>query len=132
MCGIIGYIGKKEITNLLITGLKRMEYRGYDSAGLAVFDDSNNIIVKKKKGRIADLEKLLNGTVSNSKIGIAHVRWATHGFPNDINAHPHSDNSGNISIVHNGIIENYAIIKKQLINEGYFSEPKPTLKFLLC
>jgi len=120
MCGIIGYIGKKEITNLLITGLKRMEYRGYDSAGLAVFDDSNNIIVKKKKGRIADLEKLLNGTVSNSKIGIAHVRWATHGFPNDINAHPHSDNSGNISIVHNGIIENYAIIKKQLINEGYF------------
>ncbi len=120
MCGIIGYIGKKEITNLLITGLKRMEYRGYDSAGLAVFDDSNNIIVKKKMGRIADLEKLLNGTVSNSKIGIAHVRWATHGFPNDINAHPHSDNSGNISIVHNGIIENYAIIKKQLINEGYF------------
>ena len=120
MCGIIGYIGKKEITNLLITGLKRMEYRGYDSAGLAVFDDSNNIIVKKKKGRIADLEKSLNGTVSNSKIGIAHVRWATHGFPNDINAHPHSDNSGNISIVHNGIIENYAIIKKQLINEGYF------------
>jgi len=120
MCGIIGYIGNKEITNLLITGLKRMEYRGYDSAGLSIFDENNEIIIKKKKGRITDLEKILNGTISNSNIGIAHVRWATHGFPNDTNAHPHIDNSGNIAIVHNGIIENYAIIKKQLSQEGYF------------
>lgn len=120
MCGIIGYIGNKEITNLLITGLKRMEYRGYDSAGLSIFDENNEIIIKKKKGRITDLEKIVNGTISNSNIGIAHVRWATHGFPNDINAHPHIDNSGNIAIVHNGIIENYAIIKKQLSQEGYF------------
>ncbi|HRS01405.1 MAG TPA: glutamine--fructose-6-phosphate transaminase (isomerizing), partial [Bacteroidota bacterium] len=120
MCGIIGYIGNKEITNLLVTGLKRMEYRGYDSAGLSIFDDNNNLIIKKKKGRIADLERTLNGISSNSNIGIAHVRWATHGFPNDTNAHPHTDNSGNIAIVHNGIIENYTAIKKQLLKEGYF------------
>ncbi len=120
MCGIIGYIGNKEITNLLITGLKRMEYRGYDSAGLSIFDDDYNLIIKKKKGRIADLERTLNGISSKSNVGIAHVRWATHGFPNDTNAHPHTDNSGNIAIVHNGIIENYAAIKKQLLNEGYF------------
>lgn len=131
MCGIIGYIGNKEITNLLITGLKRMEYRGYDSAGISVFDDNNNIIIKKKKGRISDLEKSINGLASNSNIGIAHVRWATHGFPNDTNAHPHTDNSGNISLVHNGIIENYAIIKKQLLKEGYFFKTETDTEVLV-
>lgn len=119
MCGIIGYIGNKDIIPLLITGLKRMEYRGYDSAGLAVIDNKNQIQSLKKKGRVADLELALSDTSINGSVGIAHTRWATHGFPNDINAHPHFDNKMKISLVHNGIIENYAVIKQKLLQEGY-------------
>ncbi|MCX7735775.1 MAG: glutamine--fructose-6-phosphate transaminase (isomerizing) [Candidatus Kapabacteria bacterium] len=119
MCGIVGYIGKKKAINVLIDGLERLEYRGYDSAGISVIEDSQ-IITKKKAGKVADLKKLLYETDLKSNIGIAHTRWATHGEPNDKNAHPHSDNSGNIVIVHNGIIENYKAIKKKLSDEGYF------------
>jgi glucosamine--fructose-6-phosphate aminotransferase (isomerizing) len=118
MCGIIGYIGNKTLIPLLITGLKRMEYRGYDSAGLSIFQEGA-IKTYKKKGRVSDLEAITNKVESTSNIGIAHTRWATHGFPNDINAHPHNTANNTISLVHNGIIENYASIKQKLIQEGY-------------
>ena len=113
MCGIVGYIGKNKCQEVLINGLKELEYRGYDSAGLAyVFNDK--LIITKKKGKIIELEKALENHYSN--LGIGHTRWATHGVPSEINSHPHK--SGKITIVHNGIIENYASIKEELIKEG--------------
>ncbi len=113
MCGIVGYIGKNRCQEVLINGLKELEYRGYDSAGLAyVFNDK--LIITKKKGKIIELEKVIEE--HNSNIGIGHTRWATHGVPNEINSHPHK--SGKITIVHNGIIENYTEIKEKLINDG--------------
>ena len=113
MCGIVGYIGKDKCQEVLINGLKELEYRGYDSAGLAyVFNDE--LIITKKKGKIIELEKVLEKHYSN--LGIGHTRWATHGVPSEINSHPHK--SGKITIVHNGIIENYASIKEELIKEG--------------
>lgn len=113
MCGIVGYIGKDKCQEVLINGLKELEYRGYDSAGLAyVFNDK--LIITKKKGKIIELEKVLEKHYSN--LGIGHTRWATHGIPSEINSHPHR--SGKITIVHNGIIENYASIKEELIKEG--------------
>jgi len=118
MCGIVGYLGQYKATNLLLNGLRRLEYRGYDSAGLSVIEDGN-IKTYKKAGKVNELANLLKGNHLQSKIGIAHTRWATHGYPNDINAHPHTDNGNNISIVHNGIIENYASLKKKLISKGY-------------
>lgn len=118
MCGIIGYIGDKKVSGILVNGLKRMEYRGYDSAGVSILQD-NKIHTLKKKGKVAELEKLVDHSLYQSSYGIAHTRWATHGYPNDVNAHPHSDFSGNISIVHNGIIENYSVLKTKLINDGY-------------
>jgi glucosamine--fructose-6-phosphate aminotransferase (isomerizing) len=119
MCGIVGYIGRNKAINVLIDGLERLEYRGYDSAGITVLEN-NQLFTRKKAGKVADLKKLLEGNDLKANIGIAHTRWATHGEPNDINAHPHSDNSGNIVIVHNGIIENYKAIKKNLSDKGYF------------
>lgn len=117
MCGIIGYVGKKEAYEILIKGLERLEYRGYDSAGVALF--SNNVIsVYKKKGKVAELKNFIQKTPKGN-IGIAHTRWATHGAPSDKNAHPQLSNSGNIVIVHNGIIENYLAIKEILIKKGY-------------
>ena len=114
MCGIVGYIGKDKCQKVLINGLKELEYRGYDSAGLAyVFNDE--LIITKKKGKIIELEKVLAKHSSN--LGIGHTRWATHGIPSEINSHPHK--SGKITIVHNGIIENYASIKEELIKEGF-------------
>lgn len=118
MCGIVGYIGNRKVINVLMNGLKRMEYRGYDSAGICVLEN-DDLITLKKKGKVSELESLVDESSFDSTIGIAHTRWATHGFPNDINAHPHSDNSGNISIVHNGIIENYMSLKQGLIQSGY-------------
>jgi len=118
MCGIVGYVGNDKVSNILINGLKRMEYRGYDSAGLTIYQ-GEKLYTIKKKGKVGELEKLVDHSYFNSTIGIAHTRWATHGFPNDTNAHPHSDNSGNITIVHNGIIENYSVLKRALQNEGY-------------
>ena len=118
MCGIVGYIGSKQASHLLINGLLRLEYRGYDSAGVTLLQDSKLVTIKQK-GRVAALDNQIDHKTMNATIGIAHTRWATHGEPNNINAHPHSDNSGNISIVHNGIIENYSALKKQLIEKGY-------------
>ena len=121
MCGIVGYIGKKEAWPVLIKGLERLEYRGYDSAGIALLD-KGSFSVFKKKGRVAELSKFVKEKDSkelSSGVGIAHTRWATHGVPSDRNAHPHLSNGGDIAIVHNGIIENYLALKKVLISKGY-------------
>ncbi len=118
MCGIVGYIGKRNAVKVLLNGLQRLEYRGYDSAGLSIIEN-NKLITYKKQGKVNELIKILEGKEFNSNIGIAHTRWATHGEPNDINAHPHHDNSGNIAIVHNGIIENYSSLKQMLATKGY-------------
>jgi glucosamine--fructose-6-phosphate aminotransferase (isomerizing) len=117
MCGIVAYFGKKHAQPILLEGLKRLEYRGYDSAGVALLKD-NQFEVYKTSGRIANLEGMLLETESAATVGIGHTRWATHGAPNTVNAHPHIDYTGKIALVHNGIIENYAILKKWLIKEG--------------
>ena len=117
MCGIVGYIGSKPCSRILLEGLKRLEYRGYDSAGLAVIQDGA-LVVKRAAGRIAALEATLDPTVDAATIGIAHTRWATHGAPTVGNAHPHTDDTGRISLVHNGIIENYAALKTWLQGQG--------------
>lgn len=121
MCGIVGYIGNRKASNLLINGLKRLEYRGYDSSGIALYEN-NKINVLKQKGKVEHLDRMVPHQMLNSTLGIAHTRWATHGFPNYENAHPHTDNSKEIAIVHNGIIENYSSIKKKLLSEGYTFE----------
>jgi glucosamine--fructose-6-phosphate aminotransferase (isomerizing) len=119
MCGIVGYIGHREAYPVIIKGLKRLEYRGYDSAGVVLFD-GNDLKLSKTKGKVSDLEKKSQKEISvTGSIGIGHTRWATHGVPNDVNSHPHYSNSGNIVIVHNGIIENYEPLKKELIARGY-------------
>ncbi len=119
MCGITGYIGYRDAYPIIINGLQRLEYRGYDSAGVVLYD-SNQINLAKTKGKVSDLiEKINEGTSKNGSLGIGHTRWATHGVPNDVNSHPHTSQSGNLVIVHNGIIENYDTIKKELINRGY-------------
>ncbi|MBO8158149.1 glutamine--fructose-6-phosphate transaminase (isomerizing) [Thermosyntropha sp.] len=117
MCGIMGYIGKNQGLPVIIDGLSKLEYRGYDSAGVAFYKDGHIEIVKKK-GRLADLKSALR-EMPVSRIGIGHTRWATHGVPSDTNAHPHTDCSGRIAVVHNGIIENYAVLRKDLILEGH-------------
>ncbi|WP_194767273.1 glutamine--fructose-6-phosphate transaminase (isomerizing) [Tamlana sp. I1] len=119
MCGIVGYIGPREAYPIIIEGLKRLEYRGYDSAGIALFD-GNDLKVAKTKGKVVDLEAIVEKEITtNGKVGIGHTRWATHGVPNDVNSHPHVSNSGNLAIIHNGIIENYESLKQELISRGY-------------
>ena len=119
MCGIVGYIGNREAYPIIINGLKRLEYRGYDSAGVALYDGTG-IQLSKTKGKVSDLEERVNTEIkTNGSLGIGHTRWATHGVPNDINSHPHYSNSGDLVIIHNGIIENYAAIKQELENRGY-------------
>ncbi len=117
MCGIVGYIGKREAYPILIKGLHRLEYRGYDSAGIALL--GNQLNVYKCKGKVADLENFASGKDITGTIGIGHTRWATHGAPNDVNAHPHYSESKNLVIIHNGIIENYAPLKAELIKRGH-------------
>lgn len=117
MCGIIGYIGKRDAYPIIINGLKRLEYRGYDSTGVALLNGS--LSIHKKKGKVADLEAFVGEKMLSGSVGMGHTRWATHGEPNDTNAHPHLSESGNFAIIHNGIIENYASIKKELIARGY-------------
>lgn len=119
MCGIVGYIGTKEAFPILIKGLKRLEYRGYDSAGVALLNNSGELNVYKSKGKVKNLEEYCVGKDTSGTIGIAHTRWATHGEPNDLNAHPHYSQSESIALIHNGIIENYLSIKKLLIRKGY-------------
>jgi glucosamine--fructose-6-phosphate aminotransferase (isomerizing) len=119
MCGIVGYIGHRAAYPIVIKGLKRLEYRGYDSAGVMLYDGVD-LKVSKTKGKVSDLEERANNEIStNGTIGMGHTRWATHGVPNDVNSHPHLSNSGNLAIIHNGIIENYEPLKKELINRGY-------------
>lgn len=117
MCGIVAYLGHRQAKDVIIKGLKRLEYRGYDSAGIALLNGGLNVY--KKKGKVSDLEEHLKGQNLNSTIGIGHTRWATHGEPNDRNAHPHYSASGKLAIIHNGIIENYSALKKELINKGH-------------
>lgn len=117
MCGIVAYIGPREAYPIILKGLKRLEYRGYDSAGVALLN--SGLKVYKKKGKVADLEETLQGKDLHANIGIGHTRWATHGEPSDRNAHPHTSASGKLAMIHNGIIENYAQIKKELVNKGY-------------
>ena len=118
MCGIVGYLGKREAYPILIKGLKRLEYRGYDSAGVALIDREDNLNVYKTKGKVADLEAFCADKNTSGSVGIAHTRWATHGEPSSVNAHPHYSSSKNLAIIHNGIIENYAEIKRNLIAKG--------------
>lgn len=119
MCGIVGYIGKREAYPIVMEGLKRLEYRGYDSAGIALYDGSE-IKLCKTKGKVANLEERVKEEITtNGSVGIGHTRWATHGVPNDVNSHPHYSNSGDLVIIHNGIIENYDSIKTELIKRGY-------------
>lgn len=119
MCGIVAYIGKNEAYPILINGLKRLEYRGYDSAGVAILNEKNELNVYKTKGKVSDLEEFAAGKDISGHIGIAHTRWATHGEPNDINAHPHISRSGKLALIHNGIIENYLTVKKELEHRKY-------------
>ncbi|WP_298792666.1 glutamine--fructose-6-phosphate transaminase (isomerizing) [uncultured Allomuricauda sp.] len=122
MCGIVGYIGHRDAYPVIIKGLQRLEYRGYDSAGIVLFD-GNETHLSKTKGKVEDLKKKSEATIdTNGKLGLGHTRWATHGVPNDTNSHPHYSNSGDLVIIHNGIIENYESIKKALIERGYTFE----------
>jgi glucosamine--fructose-6-phosphate aminotransferase (isomerizing) len=119
MCGIVAYVGQQDALPIIIKGLRRLEYRGYDSAGVALIDQKG-LSIYKKKGKVAELEKHLeeNGAI-RAKVGIGHTRWATHGEPNDINAHPHYSSSERFAMIHNGIIENYEVLKKDLLKKGY-------------
>lgn len=118
MCGIVAYVGNREAYPLILKGLKRLEYRGYDSSGVALLENGE-LNIYKKKGKVSDLESELNGKQLPATIGIGHTRWATHGEPNDVNAHPHYSNNRRLAIIHNGIIENYASIKQNLIGKGH-------------
>ena len=127
MCGIVGYIGTKQAYPILVNGLKRLEYRGYDSAGVAMINDKDDLNVYKTKGKVADLEAFCADKDVTGVVGIAHTRWATHGEPSSVNAHPHYSESKNLAIIHNGIIENYAEIKKKLEEKGmHFSSQTDT------
>jgi glucosamine--fructose-6-phosphate aminotransferase (isomerizing) len=118
MCGIVGYIGKKEAYPILVNGLKRLEYRGYDSAGISLLNNGE-VSIYKKKGKVSDLEEFTKSKDLQGNIGIGHTRWATHGEPNDLNAHPHASSEGKFIVIHNGIIENYGRLKKRLEDRGY-------------
>jgi len=119
MCGIVGYVGMREAYPILIKGLKRLEYRGYDSAGVAIINNNQNLNVYKAKGKVSELEAYISDKDVSGTIGIAHTRWATHGEPCKANAHPHYSSSENIALIHNGIIENYAVLKNRLQEKGY-------------
>ena len=118
MCGIVAYIGHQKAFDIIIKGLKRLEYRGYDSAGVAIHD-TNSLMLYKKKGKVADLLASIGSKNTSGFVGIGHTRWATHGPPNDVNAHPHESGHKKFALVHNGIIENYATLKKELIQRGH-------------
>jgi len=129
MCGIVGYIGNKQAYPILINGLKRLEYRGYDSAGVAILN--GGLTVYKKKGKVQELINFVKGKKTTGTIGIGHTRWATHGEPNDVNAHPHISGNGRITLIHNGIIENYALLKEALKKEGHTFESETDTEVLV-
>lgn len=131
MCGIVGYIGHRDAYPIIIKGLQRLEYRGYDSAGIVLFD-GESMQLSKTKGKVEDLKKKATQSITtNGKLGLGHTRWATHGVPNDVNSHPHYSNSGDLVIIHNGIIENYSSIKKALIKRGYAFESDTDTEVLI-
>ncbi len=119
MCGIVGYIGAREVSPILLDGLRRLEYRGYDSAGIAVLATNGNIEIRKSEGKLKKLVDALNGQAPQGSVGLGHTRWATHGAPNDTNAHPHVDCTGRLAVVHNGIVENYAELRAELRERGH-------------
>ena len=119
MCGIVGYVGKKSVVPIIIEGLRRLEYRGYDSAGIAVAGNSNGLQLRRAEGKLRNLEEAIRLNPLDGTYGIGHTRWATHGRPTEENAHPHRDCTGKIVVVHNGIVENYLSLKKRLIEEGH-------------
>ncbi len=128
MCGIVGYIGHQQASDILVSGLRRLEYRGYDSAGVAVVN--GNVNVRKKEGKVDELAGLLETSPVSGTIGMGHTRWATHGAPNDVNAHPHTAGNGRFAIIHNGIIENYSVLKKRLLEKGYTFESETDTEVL--
>src|SRR6202047_2102643 len=119
MCGIVGYIGTHRAVPIILEGLKRLEYRGYDSAGLAVYCDNEELVIRRAKGKLRNLEEAIRMSPVDGSFGIGHTRWATHGRPTEENAHPHRDCHGDVVVVHNGIVENYLSVKKKLIEEGH-------------
>ena len=130
MCGIVGYIGNEQADDILLTGLKRLEYRGYDSAGLAIVN-GNHLQVEKKEGKVDDLRGAINGQPMDGTLGVGHTRWATHGPPSDENAHPHVSSDGSFALVHNGIIENHSAIKEKLTEKGYSFESETDTEVLV-
>src|ERR671919_168172 len=119
MCGIVGYIGPREAAPILLEGLARLEYRGYDSAGIALVTANGDMFVEKRAGKLANLRTALLDATPSAAVGLAHTRWATHGRPNDLNAHPHTDCSGQITVIHNGIIENFKALRDGLRERGH-------------
>ena len=119
MCGIVAYIGQKEAFPIVVNGLKRLEYRGYDSAGVALLNADHQLNIYKKQGKVANMEAYAAQQDTTGTIGIGHTRWATHGEPNDVNAHPHYSENKDIAVIHNGIIENYDSLRKELVSLGY-------------
>ncbi|MCX6098818.1 MAG: glutamine--fructose-6-phosphate aminotransferase, partial [Candidatus Bipolaricaulota bacterium] len=118
MCGIVGYVGSELAAPFLLESLKRLEYRGYDSAGIALIED-DRLVRFRRAGKVRDLERDLQGATYSATVGIGHTRWATHGVPTDRNAHPHLDCHGHIAVIHNGIIENHAVLRERLENDGH-------------
>ena len=119
MCGIVGYIGHRQAWTVVLKGLKRLEYRGYDSAGIALINEAGDLNIYKKAGKVVELEKYSTDKDKSGTIGMGHTRWATHGEPSDRNSHPHTSNNGRLSIIHNGIIENYSVLKEELLTRGH-------------
>src|SRR5437879_5999810 len=119
MCGIVGYVGNKQVVPLIIDGLRKLEYRGYDSAGIAVVNEEHELQIRRAEGKLRNLEEAIRLSPLDGTYGIGHTRWATHGRPTEENAHPHRDCSGRVVVVHNGIIENYVALKRKLIEEGH-------------
>ncbi|MGD0973253.1 MAG: class II glutamine amidotransferase, partial [Candidatus Korobacteraceae bacterium] len=119
MCGIVGYIGKKRVVSVILDGLKRLEYRGYDSAGIAVAGNGDGLQMRRAEGKLRNLEEAIRLNSIDGTYGIGHTRWATHGRPTEGNAHPHRDCTGRVVVVHNGIVENYLSLKKKLREEGH-------------
>jgi len=119
MCGIVGYTGPREAGPILLEGLRRLEYRGYDSAGIALVDEAGELFVEKKAGKLSNLESALADRTPHAALGLAHTRWATHGRPTDLNAHPHQDCTGEITVIHNGIIENFQELRDELVARGH-------------
>src|SRR5712671_3021282 len=119
MCGIVGYVGAQRAVPIILDGLKRLEYRGYDSAGLAVYCDNDELVIRRAKGKLRNLEEAIRMSPVDGSFGIGHTRWATHGRPTEENAHPHRDCKNDVVVVHNGIVENYLKLKQELIEEGH-------------